>query len=139
MEYSLRQRNLNGKTEVFDPVRKKWVVMTPEERVRQIFILYLLNVRQFPISHLSVEKAITVNGLTKRYDIVVFGEDQKPYLVVECKAPEVEISQAVVEQAGRYNSTLRAPYVGVTNGSTRLFFHIEFDTGTISPVDLEKI
>ena len=139
MEYSLRQRNLSGKTEVFDPVRKKWVVMTPEERVRQIFILYLLNVRQFPISHLSVEKAITVNGLTKRYDIVVFGEDQKPYLVVECKAPEVEISQAVVEQAGRYNSTLRAPYVGVTNGSTRLFFHIEFDTGTISPVDLEKI
>ena len=139
MEYTFRQRNHNGRTEVYDPVRKRWLLMTPEERVRQIFILYLLNVKQFPISHLSVEKAITVNGLTKRYDIVVFGQDQKPYLVVECKAPEVEITQAVLEQAGRYNSTLHAPYLGVTNGHTQYFFSINFETGEITPVDLESV
>lgn len=139
MEYSFKQREHNGRTEVYDPVRKRWLLMTPEERVRQIFILYLLNIKQFPISLLSVEKAITVNGLKKRYDIVVFDLNHKPYLVVECKAPEVEITQAVVEQAGRYNSTLHAPYLGVTNGSTQYFFSIQFDTGEITPVDLGSV
>ena len=139
MEYTFKQREQGGKTEVFDPIRRKWLLLTPEERVRQIFILYLLNVKKVPASHLSIEKAITVNGLTKRYDIVVFGDDRKPYMVVECKAPEVEITQAVVEQAGRYDSTLHAPYLGVTNGHTQYFFSINFESGEIAPIDLENV
>ena len=134
MEYTFRQREKDGRTEVFDPIRKKWLVLTPEERVRQQLILFLLNIKKIPISHLSVEKAITVNGLTKRYDLVVFGADMKPQMVIECKAPEVEITQAVVEQAGRYNKTLRAPILGVTNGSAHFFFTIDFETEEIRPL-----
>lgn len=136
MEYVFKQRDKDGRTEVFDPIRKKWLVLTPEERVRQQLILFLLNIKKIPISHLSVEKAITVNGMTKRYDLVVFGEDLKPQMVIECKAPEVEITQAVIEQAGRYNKTLRAPILGVTNGSTHFFFTIDFETEEIHPITL---
>lgn len=134
MEYVFKQREKDGRTEVFDPIRKKWLVLTPEERVRQQLILFLLNVKKIPASHISVEKAITVNGLAKRYDLVVFGADMKPQIVIECKAPEVEITQAVVEQAGRYNKTLRAPILGVTNGSTHFFFTIDFETEEIRPL-----
>ena len=136
MEYVFKQRDKDGRTEVFDHIRKKWLVLTPEERVRQQLILFLLNIKKIPISHLSVEKAITVNGMTKRYDLVVFGEDLKPQMVIECKAPEVEITQAVIEQAGRYNKTLRAPILGVTNGSTHYFFTIDFETEEIHPITL---
>lgn len=136
MEYTFRQRENDGRTEVFDPIRKKWLVLTPEERVRQQLILFLLNMKKIPASHISVERAITVNGLTKRYDLVVFAPEGNPLMVVECKAPEVEITQAVVEQAGRYNKTLRAPILGVTNGSTHYFFTIDFETEEIRPVTL---
>lgn len=134
MEYVFKQREKDGHTEVFDPIRKKWLVLTPEERVRQQLILFLLNIKKIPVSHLSVEKAITVNGMTKRYDLVVFGEDLKPQMVIECKAPDVEITQAVIEQAGRYNKTLRAPILGVTNGSAHFFFTIDFETEEIRPL-----
>ena len=134
MEYTFRQREKDGRTEVFDPIRKKWLVLTPEERVRQQLILFLLNVKKIPASHISVEKAITVNGLTKRYDLVVFSPEGNPWMVIECKAPEVEITQAVVEQAGRYNKTLRAPILGVTNGSAHFFFTIDFETEVIRPL-----
>ena len=134
MEYTFKQREREGKTEVFDPIRKKWLVMTPEERVRQQLILFLLNVKRIPASHLSVERAITVNGLTKRYDLVVFGQDMKPHMVIECKAPHVVLTQKVIAQAGRYNKTLRAPILGVTNGSAHFFFTIDFDTEEIRPI-----
>lgn len=134
MEYTFKQREREGKTEVFDPIRKKWLVMTPEERVRQQLILFLLNVKRIPASHLSVERAITVNGLTKRYDLVVFGQDMKPQIVIECKAPHVELTQKVIAQAGRYNKTLRAPILGVTNGSAHFFFTIDFETEEIQPL-----
>lgn len=134
MEYTFKQREREGKTEVFDPIRKKWLVMTPEERVRQQLILFLLNVKKIPASHLSVERAITVNGLTKRYDLVVFGQDMKPQIVIECKAPHVELTQKVIAQAGRYNKTLRAPILGVTNGSAHFFFTIDFETEEIQPL-----
>ena len=134
MEYTFRQRENDGRTEGFDPIRKKWVVLTPEERVRQQLVLFLLNVKKIPASHISVERSITVNGLTRRYDLVVFAPEGNPWMVVECKAPEVEITQAVVDQAGRYNKTLRAPILGVTNGSAHFFFTIDFETEEIRPL-----
>lgn len=136
MEYAFKQRESNGKREVFDPIRRKWLLLTPEERVRQLFILFLLNVKGVPASHISVEKAITVNGLTQRYDLVVYNLQKKPEIVIECKAPEVEISQKVIEQVGRYNKTLRAPILGVTNGTTHYFFTIDFETEIITPIQL---
>lgn len=134
MDCVLKERKNGEKNEIFDPIRKKWLIITPEERVRQTFILFLLNKKEIPASHISVEHAITVNGLTKRYDIVVFDNDKKPLMVIECKAPEVPITQSVIEQAGRYNKTLHAPIIGVTNGITQYFFSIDFETEVITPL-----
>lgn len=128
----LNCREINGKKEVFDPVRKKWVRFTSEEKVRQCFVLYLIQEKQIPLSHISVEKEIKVNGLCRRYDIIVFDEEGKPSMVIECKAPEVNITQEVLEQAGRYNKTLRAPVIGVTNGTTHRFFTIDFNSEKIT-------
>lgn len=134
MEYTLKVRHKEGREEVFDQIRRKWLVLTPEERVRQQLILYLLNVKHVPLTHISVERAITVNGLTRRYDLVVYGLDMKPQMVVECKAPDVKITQDVVEQAGRYNKTLHAPVLGVTNGKEHFFFSIDFETEQINQI-----
>ena len=131
MGYSLKIRENGSQQEVFDPVRQKWVVMTPEEHVRQVFIIYLLNVKEFPLSHLSVEHAVTVNGMTQRYDLVVFDDELNPYIVVECKAPHVKLTQKVVEQAGRYNSILKAQLLCVTNGVEHKVFRIDFESGEI--------
>jgi hypothetical protein len=119
----LKIRNNNGAEQVFDLVRKKWVAFTEEEKVRQFFILKLINELHIPISHISVERKITLNGLTKRYDIVVYKE-AKPWMVVECKAPHISLTQEVLEQAGRYNQTLNAEVIGITNGVEQKFFKI---------------
>ena len=135
MAFTLKIRENNSQREVFDPVRQKWVVMTPEEHVRQVFILYLLNIKQLPLSHLSVEHAVTVNGMPQRYDLVVFDDELKPYMVVECKAPHVKLTQKVAEQAARYNNVLRAPFVGVTNGLERMVFRVDFESGAVTRVE----
>ena len=135
MAFTLKIRESGSRKEVFDPVRQKWVVMTPEEHVRQVFILYLLNVKQLPLSHLSVEHAVTVNGMTQRYDLVVFDDALQPYMVVECKAPHIKLTQKVVEQAGRYNSILKAPLLCVTNGLEHKVFRIDFESGEIVRLD----
>ena len=131
MAFTLKIRESGSRKEVFDPVRQKWVVMTPEEQVRQVFILYLLNVKQLPLSHLSVEHAMTVNGMTQRYDLVVFGDDLQPWMMVECKAPHVKLTQKVADQAARYNAVLHAPLVCVTNGVERMVFRVDFETGEV--------
>lgn len=134
MTYSFKQRDKEGKKEVFDPIRKKWVRLTPEEEVRQLFILFLLNIKSIPASHISVERAIIVNGLLRRYDIIVYNDEKKPQMVVECKAPTIAITQKVLEQTGRYNKTLHAPVIGVTNGHEHHFFTIDFDTEEIREI-----
>jgi hypothetical protein len=126
----LKIRNYNNIEQVFDPVRKKWVAFTEEEKVRQFFILYLINELKIPASHISVERRITLNRLTKRYDIVVY-KDAKLWMVVECKAPAIPLTQKVLEQVGRYNQTLNAEIIGVTNGVKKRFFKIDFKTKVI--------
>lgn len=131
----MRTRNHKGKVEIFDPIRKKWVVLTEEEKVRQYCIQRLIENHHFPETLIAVERQLKVNGLTKRYDIVVFNKEGKPHLVIECKAPEVKIDQSVMEQAGRYNKTLKAEMIGVTNGIQSLFFKIDFETDEISALN----
>lgn len=123
----IKQRQGKDCIEIYDPIRKKWLQQTPEEKVRQLFIQYLLTAKNIPASHISVEREITVNGLSKRYDLVVFDNAGKPWMVIECKAPHIELTQEVLEQAGRYNSTLRAPIVGITNGVDHKFFKVNFE------------
>lgn len=115
-EYRFRLREQNGLPEIFDPSRKRWVALTPEEWVRQHALRWLSEEKQYPLSLMAVEKSIAVNGLPRRCDIVTYDRSGKPFLVVECKAPGVEISQAVFDQAARYNLSVGAELFLLTNG-----------------------
>ena len=119
--YSFRLKNSENNTHIFDVIRKKFVVLQPEEWVRQHCVQYLINEKNYPISLINVEKVVLINGLKKRYDIVVFNPDGSLALVVECKAPKVKITQAAFDQIARYNLTLKAPYLMVTNGLNHYF------------------
>ena len=112
----LRLRNENSKTQVFDPVRKKWLVLTPEEHVRQHMIHYLADVMQYPIALLAVEKMIKVGDLSKRFDIVVYNREHKPWMLVECKSPDVVISEKTLHQLLNYQRTMQCSYWTLTNG-----------------------
>ncbi len=120
-----RIRNTGGKTEIFDGIRKKYVALTPEEWVRQHFIGYLVNDRKIPASLISVEASLKYNRLRKRSDIVVWNNLGKARMIVECKAPEVRITQDVFDQVAIYNMTLDVPYLVVTNGLEHFACHID--------------
>jgi type I site-specific restriction endonuclease len=119
-----RIRTKGERQEIFDSVRKKFVTLTPEEWVRQHFIQYLREGRNVPSSLIAVEASLKVNRLKKRSDIVVYGRDGKPCLIVECKAPEVNVTQAVFDQVAMYNMALKVPYLVVTNGLVHFACHI---------------
>jgi hypothetical protein len=106
----------NGITSIKDPIRKKFVVSTPEELVRQLLIQYFVRNTSFSKNYIKVEKSITLNGMKRRYDLVIYDRNLHPYLLVECKAPEVRLSQESFDQIFRYNLIMRAPYLLVTNG-----------------------
>lgn len=114
--YEFRLRQGESSPEIFDEVRKKWVTLTPEEWVRQHTMKWLVEEKKYPASLLAVEKSISVNGLTKRCDIVAFNRETNPVLIVECKAHDVQINQQVFDQAARYNLTLNADLFLLTNG-----------------------
>ncbi|MBQ9474022.1 MAG: type I restriction enzyme HsdR N-terminal domain-containing protein [Bacteroidales bacterium] len=118
----------NTKTsQLFCLVRRRPVAHTPEEEVRQAVIRYLHESLHYPLELMSVECAITVATLTKRCDIVVYNRSTKPYIIVECKKPQVTINQKVVDQACRYNIALRVPYLYLTNGTHHLFLKADLD------------
>lgn len=101
---------------IFDKVRRKWVRLTPEEWVRQNIVQYLVQVKGYPLSLLSVEKEILVGDLRKRCDIVVFKQAQ-PWMIIECKQPDVPVNESVLRQVLRYNMTTCCTYLVVSNGS----------------------
>lgn len=113
---ALQLKKEGGKTLVFDPVRKKWLVLTPEEHVRQYLLLYCIEILLYPASLIAVEKKIVVNGMEKRFDVVVYNRDHQPWLLAECKAPDVPINEAVLHQLLRYHNHLQCRYWLVTNG-----------------------
>jgi hypothetical protein len=114
--YNFRLKNRQNKPFIFDQIRKKFVSLTPEEWVRQHVVHYLIDAKAYPLSHINVEKQILLNGLKKRYDIVLFNSDGTIHLLVECKAPKVEITQNTFDQIASYNLNLDATYLMVTNG-----------------------
>ncbi|MFK7980633.1 MAG: type I restriction enzyme HsdR N-terminal domain-containing protein [Saprospiraceae bacterium] len=101
---------------IFCVIRKKYLVLQPEELVRQLTIQYLIAHRKYNRNSIHVERGLTVNGLYRRTDIIVYDENIEPYLLVECKRPKVKITQAVFDQIARYNLTLKVKYLLVTNG-----------------------
>lgn len=125
--YSFRFKNNENKISIFDEIRKKFVILTPEEWVRQNVVRYLLEEKKYSKSYINVEKLIKINDLNKRYDIVVFQPNGKIFLLIECKAPEVQITQQTFDQIARYNLVLNASYLMVTNGLNHYFCQMDFE------------
>ncbi|MEO8823927.1 MAG: type I restriction enzyme HsdR N-terminal domain-containing protein [Ginsengibacter sp.] len=109
-------RDNSGIKEIFDPIRKKWLVLTPEEWVRQNIICFLLQ-QNVPSSLISVEKEIKLGELRKRYDIVVYNRQTIPWMIIECKEMKVALSEKTMEQILRYHISIPAKYLIITNGS----------------------
>lgn len=124
-DYSFRFKNSENKTLIFDRIRKKFVVLTPEEWVRQHTIHFLITEKKYSEHLLSVEKQVFLNHISRRCDIVLFNRDGSIFLIVECKAPSVAISQEVFDQIARYNMALNADYLMVTNGISHYFCQID--------------
>ena len=115
--YQPRIKKENGKEFIFETIRKRWLILTPEEWVRQNFIQYLVQVKKYPATLIAAEKEIKLGDLTKRFDIVVYNTSTRPFMLIECKEMNVELSEKVLEQALRYNISLPVPYIIITNGS----------------------
>lgn len=114
--YDARLREADGKAQIFDPIRRKWVRLTPEEWVRQHVVQFLIRDRGVPAGLVGVEYGFRYQQMTRRADVVVYGRAGRPLLMVECKAPSVEVRQHVFDQVARYNTVVQAGYLVVTNG-----------------------
>ena len=125
--YSFRFKNSENKVAIFDEIRKKFIIVTPEEWVRQHVVQFLLQDKKYPKSHINVEKLLKINGLNKRYDVVVYKPDGNITILIECKAPGVKISQSTFDQIARYNMTLNADYLMVTNGLNHYFCKMDYE------------
>lgn len=125
----IQVRENEGCREVFDPVRRRWVALTPEEWVRQQ-TLVRLHAAGYPPEVMQVEGAITLNGMTRRCDIVVY-RDGQPWMIVECKKSEIPLTQKVCDQACRYNTVLRVPYLLLTNGRQEVIVTVDFEKGCL--------
>lgn len=120
-QFDFRIKKQNNKVSIFDVYRKKYVVLTPEEWVRQNVLEYLVKFKEYPKNWMAVEKEIDINGLKRRYDALVFGLDSKVKLLIEFKAPKVKIDQKAIDQILAYNFHLEADYILISNGLTHYF------------------
>ena len=115
--YQPKIKKANGKEFIFDTFRKRWVILTPEEWVRQNFLQYLVQVKKYPSQLIAIEKEIKLGELKKRFDILVYNRNSEPLMMIECKEMGVALNETVLEQALRYNQTLKVTYIVITNGT----------------------
>lgn len=114
--YDYKLRKVDEKIYIYDILRRKYIVLTPEEWVRQHFVHFLINHHQYPKSLIKLESSLKYNTLLKRTDIQVYGRDGNLMMIVECKAPYIKLTQNVFSQAAEYNQVLKAEYLTITNG-----------------------
>lgn len=131
----LQTRAVSDTPQIFCVVRRRWVVLEPEEIVRQLFLTYCMKNMHYPRSLISVEKAITVNDMTRRYDVVLHDRKAAPFILIECKAPSIALDQSTLHQVAQYNSTLVAPYLVITNGRASYGFLIDHDLKSFTQID----
>ncbi len=124
-----------GKNYVFDDLRKKKVILTPEEMVRQMFIKFLLNEQFIPPKHIAVERQINIKGKAHRFDILIFGRGGNPRIIVECKSFKVKLSESVAMQISKYNLALNAEFLCITNGNQTLIYKVDFKNQTIDRIE----
>jgi hypothetical protein len=128
--YKFRVKSNENKTLIFDNLRKKYMVLTPEEWVRQHFVQFLIQEKKYPVSLIALEKQLTINNRKKRTDILVFNKEGSPEIIVECKAPKIKITQATFDQIARYNLKLKANFLIVTNGLEHFYCKMDFEKET---------
>lgn len=124
--YDFRFKNSENKVHIFDTIRKKFVVLQPEEWVRQNVVQFLIHEKKYPKSLINVEKQLTINTLKKRYDIVVFDPMGNITVLVECKSPKITMNQQTFDQIARYNMLLNAKFLMVTNGLQHFYCKMDF-------------
>jgi type I site-specific restriction endonuclease len=122
---------------IFDIIRKKYVLLTPEEWVRQHTVHYLIEQKGYSPNLIAIEKQLSINNLKRRFDIVVFNQEMLPQILIECKAPEVKITQKTFDQANQYNWLLKAPFLFLTNGLKHYICQVNFEENNY--VFLEEI
>ena len=115
--YQPKIKKEQGKEFIFDGIRKQWIMLTPEEWVRQNFLQYLTRVKKYPATLIAVEKEIQLGDLAKRFDIVVYDRNTRPWMIIECKEMDVVLTAQVLNQALRYNIALNVPFIVITNGT----------------------
>ncbi len=133
--YPFKITQRDGLYYIFDEARKKHLVLTPEEWVRQHFIKYLVNEKQFPPTLMQIEGGLSLNQTKKRSDILVLTKAGEKLMVVECKAPSVNITQATFDQAARYNSVYKAKWLVITNGLNHYYAEIDHHNKTFKLVE----
>jgi len=124
---NLKIKTQDQKRYIFDPIRKKWLVLQPEEFVRQLIIQYLIQNKGYSSNRIAIERGIKVNGLAKRCDILVYNQDMQPFLLIECKAPEIPLSADVFHQMAVYNMQLRVPHLMMSNGTSTYLCKIDVE------------
>lgn len=131
-EYHFNIKTEGGKKYIFDFIRKKYILLTPEEWVRQNFIRYLVEEKNYPATRMAVEKKVTVNGKLFRFDLVVYNRNGSPHLIAEFKAPGVKVAQSSFDQVVRYNMALKVERVIVSNGLQHFACEIDYQTNSYS-------
>jgi hypothetical protein len=129
-KYNFKLKNSENKVLIFDNLRKKYLVLTPEEWVRQHFVQYLIDEKRYPASLIALEKQLVINNRKKRTDILIFNKNGTPEIIVECKAPSIKITQDTFDQIARYNLKLNAHYLIVTNGLQHFYCKMDFENET---------
>jgi hypothetical protein len=132
----LKIKQQKGATYIFDPIRKKYLILQPEEFVRQLFIIYLIQEIGINKNLIQVEKMITVNSTSKRFDIVIYDKSMKPYVLIECKSPDAPMNQAVFDQMMVYNIVLSAPFIIGTNGKKTMMAKINHEQKKFDFIDV---
>jgi len=124
-KFSFRVKNTENRLSIFDIVRKKFILLQPEEWVRQHVVHYLNVYKKYPLGHINVEKKIMINDLVRRYDVVVYNTDASIEILVECKSPNTVIEQSTFDQVARYNISAKSKYLMVTNGKEHYYCRLD--------------
>ena len=126
--FEYRLSHINGKKSIFDIIRKKYIILTPEEIIRQHLVHYLINIKKYPRSLISVEDGMKVNRMMKRSDVVIYDQNGEVFLAVECKSTSVKLTQKSMDQLSIYNQHYKARYLALTNGLEIYVCKIDYET-----------
>jgi hypothetical protein len=126
-EFEYNVKKAEGKVWIFDGIRKRFIVLTPEEWVRQHFVNYIITELKYPKALIKIESGLVYNKLSKRSDIIVYNREGTPWMVIECKASDQKLSQQTLQQVTMYNASMKAKYIVVTNGLQHLCCEINWD------------